>query len=91
MANRGEAVNAPSSALFTPAGSARHRPNVWTKCRLFWIADRTAARPPELIEKISPPRLESINLRGVFRFLVDRYADQILPSRQGAPITGTNG
>ena len=36
-------------------------------------------------------RLESINLRGVFRFPVDRYADQILPSRPNASITGTNG
>lgn len=54
-------------------------------------SNRRQAIPPELIGKIAPTRLESINLRGVFRFPVDRYADQILPSRQGAPITGTNG
>jgi hypothetical protein len=34
--------------------------------------------------------IESINLRGVFRFAVDRHADQIQPSRPNASITGTN-
>ena len=58
-------------------------------CLTHKISDKLI--PPELIGKIAPTRLESINLRGVFRFPVDRYADQILPSRQGAPITGTNG
>ena len=44
-----------------------------------WVAirDRRQVIPPELIGKIAPTRLESINLRGVFRFPVDRYADQI--------------
>ena len=36
-----------------------------------------------------PTRLESINLRSVFRFPIERYAGQILPS-QSAAITGTN-
>jgi len=35
--------------------------------------------PVQLIGAIAPSRLESINLRGVFRFPVDRYADQICP------------
>ena len=30
--------------------------------------------PPELISRIAPTRLEGINLRGVFRFPVERYA-----------------
>jgi len=46
--------------------------------------------PPELIGKIALTRLESINLRGVFRSPGDRYADQILPSL-GVAITGTDG
>nr|WIW81922.1 hypothetical protein [Salmonella sp.] len=54
-------------------------------------SNRRQVIPPELIGKIAPTRLESINLRGVFRFPVDRYADQILPSRPNASITGTNG
>jgi TnpA family transposase len=66
----------------------------WNTSQMQAVLDRWSNRrqviPPELIGKVAPTRLESINLRGVFRFPVDRYADQILPS-QGAPITGTNG
>jgi len=66
----------------------------WNTSQMQAVLDRWSNRrqviPPELIGKIAPTRLESINLRGVFRFPVDRYADQILPS-QGTPITGTNG
>jgi hypothetical protein len=67
----------------------------WNTSQMQAVLDRWSNRrqviPPELIGKIAPARLESINLRGVFRFPVDRYADQILPSQQGGPITGTNG
>jgi TnpA family transposase len=67
----------------------------WNTSQMQAVLDRWSNRrqviPPELIGKIAPTRLESINLRGVFRFPVDRYADQILPSRPNAPITGTNG
>ncbi len=66
----------------------------WNTSQMQAALDRWSNRrqviPSELIGKIAPTRLESINLRGVFRFPVDRYANQILPS-QGAPITGTNG
>jgi len=37
-------------------------------------------RPPELIGRIAPTRTEGINLRGIFRFPVERYVDKILPS-----------
>jgi hypothetical protein len=37
--------------------------------------------PQELIGRIAPTRLEGINLRGVFRFPVERYAAQLLPSQ----------
>ncbi|HEX7498966.1 MAG TPA: hypothetical protein VF524_01545 [Polyangia bacterium] len=46
--------------------------------------------PPELIGRIAPTRLEGINLRGVFRFPVERYAGQLLPS-QIAAKTSANG
>lgn len=41
---------------------------------------RGGATPPELIGRVAPTRTEGINLRGVFRFLVERYAHQIPPS-----------
>lgn len=47
-------------------------------------ANRRQVVPPEWIGRIAPTRLEGINLRGVFRFPVERYAAQILPS-QTAP------
>jgi TnpA family transposase len=67
----------------------------WNTSQMQTVLDRWSNRrqviPPELIGKIAPTRLESINLRGVFRFPVDRYADQILPSRPKGPRTGTGG
>jgi TnpA family transposase len=43
-------------------------------------ARRTTAVPPELIGRIAPTRTEGINLRGVFRFPVEAYADRLLPT-----------
>ena len=34
---------------------------------------------PEVIARIAPTRTEGINLRGVFRFPIDLYADQLIP------------
>jgi hypothetical protein len=52
------------------------------------VLDRWAHRsqivPPELIGRIAPTRLDGINLRGVFRFPVERYAGQLLPSQTTA-------
>jgi hypothetical protein len=45
-----------------------------------WAQRRGGAVPPELIGRVAPTRTEGIDLRGVFRFPVERYADQILPS-----------
>lgn len=48
----------------------------WNTSQMQAVLDRWSNRrqviPPELIGKIAPTRLESINLRGVFRFPVDR-------------------
>ena len=42
-----------------------------------WNVLATLAVPLELI---APTRTEGINLRGIFRFPVERYVDKILPS-----------
>jgi len=47
-------------------------------------AHRRQVVPPELIGRIAPTRLEGINLRGVFRFPLERYAGQLLPSQNAA-------
>jgi len=44
-------------------------------------ANRRQFIAPELTEKIAPTRLEGINLRGIFRFPTERYAEQLLPSQ----------
>jgi hypothetical protein len=53
------------------------------------VLDRWAIRreivPPELTGRIAPTRLEVINLRGVFRLPLERYAGQILPSQTRGP------
>jgi hypothetical protein len=53
------------------------------------VLDRWANRrqiiPPELTARIAPTHVEGINLRGTFRFPIDRYAPILLPS-QGQPI-----
>jgi len=62
----------------------------WNTAQMQTVLDRWANRrqiiAAELIGRIAPTRLEGINLRGVFRFPVERYAAQILPS-QTAPKT----
>ena len=66
----------------------------WNTTQMQSVLDRWANRrqviPAELTGKIAPTRLHGINLRGVFRFPVERYANDILPSQRVA-ITGTNG
>lgn len=46
-----------------------------------WAQRRSGAIPPELIARIAPTRTEGINMRGVFRFPIEQYADQLLPSQ----------
>jgi TnpA family transposase len=57
----------------------------WNTAQMQQVLDHWARRangavPPELIGRIGPTRTEGINLRGVFRFPVERYADKIPPS-----------
>ncbi len=90
QAKRADEMQAVADALSLLANIVM----AWNTSQMQAVLDRWSNRrqviPPELIGKIAPTRLESINLRGVFRFPVDRYADQILPSL-GVAITGTNG
>jgi hypothetical protein len=57
----------------------------WNTAQMQQVLDHWAQRrggtvPPELIGRIAPTRTEGINLRGIFRFPVERYVDKILPS-----------
>jgi len=45
-----------------------------------WGQRRSGAVPSELIGRIAPTRTEGINMRGVFRFPIEQYAAQLLPS-----------
>jgi hypothetical protein len=65
--NRGELVMAWNTAQMQ---ATIDRPN----------ARRSTTVPPELIGRIAPTRTEGINLRGVFRFPVEAYAERLLPS-----------
>ena len=54
-----------------------------------WAQRRDGAVPPQLIGRIAPTRTEGINLRGVFRFPVERYAEKILPSSAAEKMTAS--
>jgi TnpA family transposase len=46
-----------------------------------WAQRRSGAVPPALIGRVAPTRTEGLNMRGVFSFPIEQYADQLLPSR----------
>jgi hypothetical protein len=46
-----------------------------------WAHGRSGAIPTELIARCAPTRSEALNMRGIFQFLVDLYAEALLPSR----------
>jgi hypothetical protein len=46
-----------------------------------WAQRRSGAIPPELIARCAPTRTEKLNMRGVFQFLIEQYADALMPSR----------
>jgi hypothetical protein len=48
---------------------------------LSWAQRRSGAIPPELIARCAPTRTEGLNMRGIFQFLIEQYADVLLPSR----------
>src|SRR5258708_6961459 len=57
----------------------------WNTAKMQAIFDRWAPRrngriPPELIARIAPTRTEGLNMRGIFRFPIELYLEQLLPS-----------
>jgi TnpA family transposase len=45
-----------------------------------WAQRRSGAVPPELIGRIAPTRTEGLNMRGIFSFPIEQYAEALLPS-----------
>jgi len=81
QAKRADEMQAVADALSLLANIVM----AWNTAQMQTVLNRWANRrqiiPAELIGRIAPTRLEGINLRGVFRFPIDLYADQILPSQ----------
>ena len=71
-----------ADCLILACGQSRKPPAVD-----HWAQRRGGAIPPELMGRIAPTRTEGINLRGLFRFPVERYADKILPSAAAGKTT----
>ncbi|ABM96848.1 putative TnpA family transposase (plasmid) [Methylibium petroleiphilum PM1] len=90
QARRADEMQAVADALSLLANIVM----AWNTAQMQVVLDRWANRrqivPAELTGRIAPTRLEGINLRGVFRFPLERYAGQILPS-QTAVKTGAAG
>ena len=84
QARRADEMQAVADALSLLANIVM----AWNTAQMQAVLDRWANRrqivPPELTGRIAPTRLEGINLRGVFRFPLERYAGQILPSQTTA-------
>ncbi|MFM7532112.1 MAG: Tn3 family transposase, partial [Rubrivivax sp.] len=81
QARRADEMQAVADALSLLANIVM----AWNTAQMQAVLNRWANRrqviAPELIGRIAPTRLEGINLRGVFRFPIERYADQLLLSQ----------
>lgn len=90
QARRADEMQAVADALSLLANIVM----AWNTGQMQTVLDRQVNRrqpvPPESFGRIAPTRLEGINLRGVFRFPVERYVGQLLPS-QTAPKTSAAG
>ena len=80
QAKRSEEMQAVADALNLLANLVMAWNTMQMQQVLQGWANRRQHIAPELIGKIAPTRIEGINLRGVFRFPVERYADEIMPS-----------
>ena len=62
----------------------------WNTAQMQAVLDGWAKRrqiiPADLIGRIAPTRTEGINLRGIFRFPIERFEGQILPSLSNSKI-----
>ena len=90
QARRADEMQAVADALSLLANIVM----AWNTGQMQTVLDRQVKRrqpvAPESFGRIAPTRLEGINLRGVFRFPVERYVGQLLPS-QTAPKTSAAG
>jgi hypothetical protein len=84
QARRADEMQAVANALSLLANIVM----AWNTAQMQSELDRWANRhqvvPPELIGRVAPKRLEGINLRGIFRFPLERDAGQLLPSQPAA-------
>jgi TnpA family transposase len=89
QARRADEMQAVADALSLLANIVM----AWNTAQMQAVFDRWAHRrqvvPPELIGRIAPTRLEGINLGGIFRFPVERYAGQLLPSQTTAKTSAS--
>ena len=89
QARRADEMQAVAAALSLLANIVM----AWNTAQMQAVLDRWAHRrqivPPELIGRIAPTRLEGLNVRGVFRFPVERYAGQLLPSQTAAKTSAS--
>jgi TnpA family transposase len=68
----------------------------WNTAQMQKVVDHWNRRPRgkvpvELIGLMAPTRTEGINLRGVFNFPFEEYAEQLLPSATSKRATGKGG
>ena len=79
QAKRTEEMQAVADALSLLANIVM----AWNTARMQTVVDGWKLRgyvvPAELMGKVAPTRTEGINLRGVFRFPIELYADRLLP------------
>jgi TnpA family transposase len=77
QAKREEEMHAVADALSLLANIVM----AWNTAQMQAVIDGWSEPvPAELMGRIAPNRIEGINLRGIFRFPVERFADQLLPS-----------
>ena len=62
----------------------------WNTMQLQAVVNRCQVIEADIMAEIAPTRLSGINLRGVFRFPVERYAADLMPSL-AAPIIAAVG
>ena len=89
QARRADEMHAVADALSLLANVVM----AWNTAQMQAVLDRWSNRrqvvPAELLGRIAPTRLEGINLRGVFRFPVERYAGQLMPSQTAAKTSAS--
>ena len=89
QARRADEMQAVADALSLLANVVM----AWNTAQMQAVLDRWSNRrqvvPTELLGRIAPTRLEGINLRGVFRFPVERYAGQLMPSQTAAKTSAS--